>query len=45
MSDMFELIKGWYVNGMWNLKRLQDALDRKRITPEEYEEILKAKTE
>lgn len=45
MSDMFELIKGWYVNGMWNLKRLQDALDKGKITSEEYEEILKAKTE
>lgn len=45
MSDMFELIKGWYVNGMWNLKRLQDALDKGKITSEEYEEILKAKDE
>ena len=39
MSPMFEKIKGWYESGLWNKKRVHDAVVKGKITPEEYEII------
>lgn len=41
MSKMFEDIKRWYREGLWNKKRVEDVYKKGKITKEEYEEILK----
>lgn len=37
-SEKFELVKGYYVRGLWNKNRVGNAVG-KWITAEEYEEI------
>lgn len=37
---MFEKIKRWYNQGLWNEKMVHDALDKGVITEEQYNEIL-----
>lgn len=38
MSKKYELVKGYYENGLWNKQRVHNAVG-KWITAEEYEEI------
>lgn len=37
---MFEKIKRWYNQGLWNEKMVHDALDKGVITEEQYNKIL-----
>ena len=39
MSPMFSKIKAWYDSGLWNKKRVHDAVEKGKITAEEYEII------
>lgn len=39
MSKMYEKIKRWYQDGVWNRKMVLDAVTKGKITPAEYEEI------
>ena len=38
-SDKFEEIKNWYEAGFWTIKMVANAVKKKKITSEEYEEI------
>lgn len=38
-SEMFDDIKKWYDDGMWNKKRVRNAVVKGKITAEEYNEI------
>ena len=39
-SEQYNLIKAWYDMGLWDESRLGYALDRGKITQEEYDEIV-----
>ena len=39
-SAKFEKVKGYYDNGLWNETRLENAVKKNWITPEEYDEII-----
>ena len=39
-SRMFNQIKQWYDDGMWNKKRVHNAVVKGAITEEEYAEIV-----
>ena len=39
MSKMYQQIQYWYKTGMWSKEKVRDAVDKGRITKEEYEEI------
>lgn len=36
---MYEKIKRWYDLGVWNAKKVHDAVKAGKITPEQYKEI------
>ena len=38
-SPKFEDIKGYYDSGFWNAAMVKNAVNKKRITAEEYTEI------
>lgn len=38
-SPKFELVKGYYEKGQWKKKAVRNAVIKKWITAEEYEEI------
>ncbi len=38
-SANFEKVKGYYDRGLWNLARVQKAVEKKWITEEEFLEI------
>lgn len=42
MSKWYERIKSWYEMGVWNRKRVLDAVAKGKITEEEASEILGA---
>ena len=39
MSNFAKKIKAWYEAGIWNLDMVRNALEKGRITAEEYREI------
>lgn len=39
MSKMYEKVKGYYDAGNWSIERVRNAVVKKWITEEEYEEI------
>lgn len=38
---MFEKIKYWYATGMWDIRKVRNAVVKGKITAEEYEVITK----
>ena len=36
---MFEKIKKWYKQGLWTVQMVQNAVDKRIITKEQYTEI------
>ena len=38
-SPMFEKVKYYYLHHDWTIKKVRDAVMKKRITPEEFKEI------
>lgn len=38
-SKMFEKIKKYYDEGLWNKEMVRNAVIKEKITPEEYAEI------
>lgn len=38
-SKNFEIVKDFYVRGLWERKRLVDAVSKGWITKEEYKEV------
>ncbi|MBR0151794.1 MAG: XkdX family protein [Synergistaceae bacterium] len=36
---MFEKIKTWYDLGVWNEQRVRDAVEKGKITPEQFKKI------
>lgn len=38
-SKNFEMVKSFYTRGLWNVKRVRDAVVKEWITKEEYKEI------
>lgn len=40
MSEFAEKIKNYYTRGMWSKSRVDKALELRRITEEEYGEII-----
>lgn len=40
MSKMFERIRKWYQDGMWNRKMVLDAVTKGKLTEAEAREIL-----
>lgn len=41
MSDKFLKVKKYYDTGLWNVKMVRNAVEKKWITAEEFEEITK----
>lgn len=41
MSEKFELVKRYYMDGCWDKARVRKAVERGWITAEEYKEITK----
>ena len=39
MSDNFELLKGYYNDRLWDIKRMRNAVIKKWITMEEFKII------
>lgn len=39
MSDKFEMVKGYYNNGLWSIERVWNVVQKNTITEEEYYEI------
>lgn len=37
---MYEKIKQWYQQGLWGKSQVQNAVDKKVITQEQYNEIV-----
>ena len=35
-SPKYEKVRGYYLRGLWNLKRLRDAVEKNWITVEEF---------
>lgn len=42
MSSFAKKVKAWYEAGLWNLRMVQNALEKGRITQAEYDEIVNA---
>jgi len=40
MSKFAEKVKKWYEAGLWSLRMVGDALEKGKITQEEYDEIV-----
>lgn len=38
-SKMFDKIKKYYDDGLWSISRVRDAVEKGKITAEEFEEI------
>ena len=38
-SKMFDKIKGWYESGAWSKAWVHNAVEKGKITAEEYQEI------
>lgn len=38
-SKNFEKVKKYYDDGLWNIQRVRNAVEKKWITPEEFKEI------
>lgn len=43
-SEWYDKILKWYIDGMWNKKRVKNAVKMGKITQEECDEILAAKS-
>ena len=41
MNEKFEKVKKYYDSGLWNVKMVRNAVGKKWITVEEFEEITK----
>lgn len=39
MSAKYEIVKSYYLSGLWSERKVQDAVFRKWITPNEYQLI------
>lgn len=39
MNRYYSKYKTYYLSGLWNDKMLRDAVEKNRLTPEEYTEI------
>ena len=40
MSDKFELLKGYFNDGLWDEKRMKNAVVKSWITMDEFESIV-----
>lgn len=40
MSSKFEKVRAYYVKGLWDEKRVKNAVEKGWITEEEYESIV-----
>lgn len=38
-SEKFEMVKKYYIMGLWNIERVRNAVVKKWITEEEFKEI------
>ena len=38
-SEIFKKVKAYYDNGLWDIKRVRNAVIKGRITADEFEEI------
>lgn len=45
MSEKFEKVKNYYDSGLWNIAMVRNAVIKKWITKEEFEEITKEAVE
>ena len=39
MSEKFKKVKKYYDSGLWNVKMVRNAVEKKWITADEFEEI------
>lgn len=39
MSKKYETVRKYYVDGVWSIKRVRDAVAKAWITPEEFQAI------
>ena len=39
MSEKYQKVKKYYDSGLWNVKMVRNAVEKKWITAEEFEEI------
>ncbi len=44
MSEFAIKVKGYFDNGLWSLSRVEKALELKKITQEEFDNITKSPT-
>ena len=45
MSKNYEKVKSFYLQGLWDDTRLRNAVEKKWITEEEYNEIISLKND
>lgn len=39
MSEKFDLVMNYYQSGLWDLRRVRNAVEKGWITPDEYQTI------
>lgn len=43
--DWYNLIKSWFLKGLWNEEQVNDAAEKGKITEEQAEEIISSKAQ